>query len=441
VTEPTRGPLLSSPAVTRTARWGIAAWSLIGVAVLGYLAYRYVLYPIRVIFPPLLVALIIVFLLNPLVSRLERRGFPRFAGTMLTYVVFLTAMGFLLAWLVPMVSEQVAGFDKQAPKLFDRATEWLADIGNRIGFDVQPDQLLSSGGEQQAIDFFGRIASFTAGVLHVVLIMVLGPILAFYLLVDLPKIRRGIQAMIPVRRRAETRIIGDRLTTAVGGFFRGQFLVALFVALASMGALWLVGLPYWALIGLLTGLFNLIPLIGPFIGGALAILVAMTSTEATHGIFDLTPGWLAFWAAMGLLVVQQIDNHIISPNVVARTVKLHPVTVMLSLLAGGSLLGLWGMLLAVPVVASVKVLILYYWDTRSSWPPDARAVPPPVEESIEAEANVAAMESAEKAKPEQPVEGEPEVAREGATGHWWWRWRSRFSRRTREEQPAGKPRS
>jgi len=145
--------------------------------------------------------------------------------------------------------------------------------------------------------------------------------------------------------------------------------VALFVAVASMLALWIVGLPYWALVGLLAGLFNLIPLIGPFIAAVPALFVAFT-TDQSEGLLHLRPGWpLAIGAMIALLVVQQIDNHIVSPNVVARTVKLHPITVMLGLLVAGSLLGLWGMLLAVPVIAAVKIVLLYFWDTSSQWPP------------------------------------------------------------------------
>jgi predicted PurR-regulated permease PerM len=147
--------------------------------------------------------------------------------------------------------------------------------------------------------------------------------------------------------------------------------VALFVGLASMLGLFLVGLPYWALVGAVAGLFNLIPLIGPFIGAAPALFIAFT-TDSSGGILALDPGWtLALGASLALLTVQQIDNHIVSPNIVARTVKLHPVTVMLGLLIGGTLLGLWGMLLAVPVVAAAKIVILHVWDTRLQWPPPA----------------------------------------------------------------------
>lgn len=369
-----RTRLLDKPFVVRSARWGVVAWAIIGVLVLAYLIYRYAIEPISIIFPPLVVALIVIYLLNPLVSALEQRGVPRLLGALLTYVVFLTAVGFGLAYLIPVIANQVEGFVQSVPDLVERAQSWFNDLVGRFGRGAGGEGVLNQQNQQAVLDFLGRILSFTRGLFDIALVMILGPILGFYLLVDLPKIKRGIAALIPANRRAEVIAVTKRLGRALGGFFRGQLLVALFVGLASMLVLFIVGLPYWALVGMITGLFNLIPLIGPFIGGILAAFVAFTTDSSGGGLLGLESGWpLAVGSAIALTIVQQIDNHIISPNIVARTVKLHPVTVMLALLAGGTLVGLWGMLLAVPVVASAKILLLHAWDTRLSWPPKAPA--------------------------------------------------------------------
>ena len=364
-----RGRVLSSAAVTRAARWGVVAWSVIGVAILGYLAARYVLYPIRVVFPPLVVALVLVYLLNPIVRRLEPR-IGRLWASVLTYALFLGIVVVSLRFLIPSLANQVGEFARSVPELLTRAEAGLEGFADRFNLNIDTEAVVGSLGPQGGGgEFIRSIFSVTAGVLHAAVIFVLGPILAFYLLVDLPKIQRGIQALIPMRRREEVEGVLEKMGRALGGFFRGQLLVALFVGLASMLALWIVGLPYWALVGLIAGLFNLIPLVGPFLAAIPALFIAFT-TETSGGLLSLDPGLpLAFWSGIALLAVQQIDNHIISPNVVARTVKLHPVTVMLGLLTGGTLLGLWGMLLAVPTIAAVKILLLHYWDTRMQWPP------------------------------------------------------------------------
>ena len=374
--EDDRNRVLGPPYVARAARWGIVAWAAIGLLLVAYFAYRYVLYPVRIIFPPLVVALIMVYLLNPIVSGLERRGVRRGWGSLIVYLVFLAVVGTGLSFLVPLVIDQVAEFGNAAPRIFGEVGAGVSDFFARFGVEVTP----TAPGEQSVLDFFYGLVSLTGPILNLILVFVLGPILAFYLLVDLPKVRRGLQALIPARRRTEVQDVGRRIGQAIGSFFRGQLLVALFVGIASSIALWIVGLPYWALVGLISGLFNLIPLIGPIIGMALAILVAVT-TNVSGGVLGLEPGLpLAVGSAVVLLLVQQIDNHILSPNIVGRTVKLHPVTVMLGLLAGGTLLGLWGMLLAVPVMASLKILMLHVWDTRGTWPPTeepARVAPSP----------------------------------------------------------------
>jgi predicted PurR-regulated permease PerM len=385
-----RSRALGTPFVIRAARWGIVAWAAIGVLVLGYFVFRYVVYPVRVIFPPLVVAMIGVYLLNPIVSGLERRGVARIWGTLLTYLVAVAIVGTVLTFTIPVVADQVQSFARSAPSLIDRAARGLSDLAERFGIQIQQ----GAGGGEGVIDFFGRLLSFTRGLFGLALVFVIGPILAFYFLVDLPKIRRGLKAMLPARRRAEVESVLERIGKAIGGFFRGQLLVSLFVGIASAIGLWIVGLPFWAVVGLVAGLFNLIPLIGPFIGGIVAVIIAFTTETGGVGLLDLRPGWpLAIGSAVALLIVQQIDNHIMSPNIVARTVRLHPVTVMLGLLAGGTLLGLWGMLLAVPVLASAKIVLLHAWDTRMRWPPPtsgerpvvrqpAPGTPPPPSEEL-----------------------------------------------------------
>jgi predicted PurR-regulated permease PerM len=400
-----RGRLLSAPFVLRAARGGIVAWSLIGIIVLGFFFLRYVIYPIRIIFPPLVVSMIAVYLLNPIVSTLERRGIPRLLGTLVTYLVGLGIFSTAMAFAAPIVAEQVRTFGREAPDLIERVANGLRDLAERAGINVQQG---TDGTD--VVGVLGRLLDYSRDLVDIALIFILGPILAFYFLVDLPKIRRGIRAMIPARRRAEVETVLQRIGKAIGGFFRGQLLVSLFVGAAGALVLYIVGLPFWAVVGLITGLFNLIPLIGPFIGGGVAVLIAFTTESAAGGLLNLEPGWpLALGSAIGLLIVQQIDNHILSPNIVARTVNLHPVTVMLGLLTGGTLLGLWGMLLAVPVLATIKILLLHAWDTRMQWPPpggEDGAIAPPSRPQPESP-----VERLERAKePKRPTE---------RRGSWW----------------------
>ena len=317
----TGSSVVMTPVVARVIRWGLVSWSVIGLGILVFMGYRYILHPIRIVFPPLLIAMLIIYVLNPLVSRLQDRGVPRVWGTLIAYIVFLGLVGVGMRYLIPVLAHQVSGFAASVPELLSKAQTEATKLVDRLHLDVDTSQLFASlGPEGGAGSFISRIFGFTVGVLHVVLAVVLGIVLGFYLLVDLPKIRRGATALIPGRRRDEVRSITESMGRALGGFFRGQLLVALFVGLASMLGLYIVGLPYWALVGAVAGLFNLIPLIGPFIGAAPALFIAFT-TDSSGGLLSLDPGWpLAIGASVALLSVQQIDNHISGPSVVARTV-------------------------------------------------------------------------------------------------------------------------
>lgn len=367
------------PPGERLRRAGMGAWSIIGIViVVAMLAV--VLEKIRVILPPLGLALLIIYLVNPLVTRLQRRGVPRLAGTLLAYVVVLGGIGLLLSALVPFISNQVDEFSEQWPEFRTKTITFIDDtavtIEERFGLQVnttRADCLLGADEDPQiegpstekcdevmetfqnrVVDRLGSFTEVGRNVLEVLLIFIIGPLVALYLLIDLPDIQRDILRLVPAAHRDEVSDLGNKIGRAVGGFFRGQLLIALLVGVLSAIGFRLIGLPFWLLIGAIAGFFNLIPLIGPFIGGALGFLVG-TMTVGVE---------LGFKAALVELAVQQFDNHVLSPTIMKRTVQIHPATVMLALLAGGTIAGFWGVLLGVPAVAVLKLLAGHVWATR-----------------------------------------------------------------------------
>jgi predicted PurR-regulated permease PerM len=342
----------------RFVRVGIVAWCGIGVIILGYLMLRLLVY-VNPIVPPLLIAVAVVYLLNPIVSALERRGVHRAAGAGIVYLLFLCIMALIISLLVPVVARQVSQMIEHFPDYLADGQAYVRRVAARFGqepnFQLDADHVrawLSAEDNRQTVTrYLTGLRSVTTSLLSGLIIFVIGPVMAFYLLVDLPRLERGVMALIPPSRREEIRGLMDRVGQAVGGFFRGQLLVALFVGVASSIGLWAIGLPFWLLVGMVAGVFNLVPLVGPFIGGGLAVAIALISGEPLKAV----------WAALVLLAVQQIDNHLISPNVMGRTVQLHPVVVMLALLVGASFAGLFGMLVIVPLVAVGKIVFLFMW--------------------------------------------------------------------------------
>ncbi|MGH2734719.1 MAG: AI-2E family transporter [Actinomycetota bacterium] len=367
------------PAGERLRRAGIAAWSLIGLAIV-LAGSVWALFRISVIFPPLVLALLIIYTLNPLVSGLERRGVPRVVSAIGSYILaagLVTAAAFLLT---PLISAQVENFSEDWPRFRDDLVTFVDDtaasLNERLGTEFRTTQFdcLLGADESAQLDApstercdevtrdfrdlltaqASRATEIGSSVLEVLLVFIIGPLIALYLLIDLPQLRRDLLNLVPETHREEFADVGSKIGRAVGGFFRGQLFVAVTVGLLSALGFFIIDLPFWFLIGAIAGFFNLIPLVGPFIGGAIGFLVG----TVTGGV------GLGLQAALVELVVQQLDNHFISPNVMRRTVQIHPVTVMLALLAGGALSGFWGVLLAVPTVAVGKLMLGHVWETR-----------------------------------------------------------------------------
>lgn len=351
---------------------GIVAWALIGIVLLAYGAVTFMLVPLWVIFPPIAIAVIIVYLLNPLVSRLQRLGLPRGYGVLIIYVLFLAAVVALFTYLVPLLGRQLSGLLNELPRYANKVADRINSVaaGRGVGFRVRvPSDLteLIRSNRDTVGSFLGGVRTVAGTIVHGFVVAVLGMVLSIYVLLDLPKIKAWIKQAVPERRRDDVLGLAEEVGGVLGGFFRGQLLVATFVGAASAVGLTWVKLPFAVLIGLAAGIFNLIPLVGPFLAAVPAVAVGLLSDHPVR----------ALYAAIVLLVVQQIDNHIISPNVMGRTVRLHPITVMLALLAGGTIAGILGMLAAIPTVASLKIIARYSWDRRHSLGVTPKAPPDP----------------------------------------------------------------
>jgi len=389
-----------------------------------------------VIFPPVALAVVVVYLLNPLVAKLHRRGLRRGVAVAVIYLAFVAVVGAGLSLLIPVISHQITGFIDKLPTYVDDATAAInrfaarRHINSRIHLTSKQVQDYIVHNRSTIVGVLGGVKSFAFGLIHVLITVVIGTVLSVYILLDLPKISASLRQMLPESRRDEITGLAEKIGGALGGFFRGQLLVALFVGVASAVGLTLVKIPFAAVVGLIAGVFNLVPLIGPFIGAIPAVILGLLSGDPIR----------ALWGALVLLLVQQIDNHIISPNVMGRTVKLHPITVMLALLAAGSLFGIFGMLLIIPGIAAVKAVAQHLWGKRAlrealvdALPDDV--TPHVVAESVEVEE--VRVTTAGGTTTKTVVKEETTVERSGARGSAVKKGRSSGARRTSRGSRAG----
>ena len=361
--------------VDRIRRAGAVSWAVCGVAAVVALL-GLIVWVFRVIWPPLILAGAIVFLLNPIVTRLQHRHIPRALGTAISYLGVVAAVTLTVLLVAPLATRQYDDLAERWPELRDDLEEDINDLSERSeenewpiriptyqeledqfsaedAADTNDDGVISDEEKQERfasqIDTARELA---LKVFHVGIIFVLAPIIAFYLLVDLPHIRSVFRGLVPERARGDAMVVARRLSTAIGGYFRGQLAVAIVVGIMSSIGMLIIDLPFWLIVGMIAGLFNMIPLIGPWVGAVPGIVIAF----ATGGGIEK-----AIAVAVVMAIVQQIDNHFISPIVMQRAVKLHPAVVMLALLAGGTLGGFFGLLLAVPATATLKIIVGHAW--------------------------------------------------------------------------------
>ena len=341
---------------------GIFSWSVIGVLLLIMAAF-FVLVNGRVILAPLLLAIVVVYMLNPFVTWLNRRGTPRVIGAVLGFLVFFSAIALMAIVLLPDVVEQAQRFVETFPALYDNSVRQLHDIARSVGFDNVTiwnyDQIVDYLNDPEnrttllsvSLDLLGSV---TAGIFEFILVFLVGPVLAFYFLIDLPSVQKRLVEIFPTDRRSEAAFVGRQVNTALGGFLRGQLVVALIVGIMLSAGYWFIGLEFWLLIGLIGGLLNIVPFLGPWVGGTLGVLVAVSTGDVSTAI----------WAVVVAVVVQQIDNNFVSPTVLRATVRLHPTVTLLVLVLGGAFAGIWGVIIAVPLTATVKIIMGHWWRTR-----------------------------------------------------------------------------
>lgn len=359
------------PETDRLRRVALGIWATIG-GILLLAAFWWLAAQIRIIWIPLAFAIGLVVLLDPIVRGLQRIAIPRVFGAVFAFTVFIAsvvAVGFLV---VPVVQEQATEFADRLPALYDETVDWLRDAGDQLGVDLGPvwtsetiqnwiQDPANQETIQQLIGGFGSGAGrVLAGVAEFVVIAVLAPVLAFYMLLDAPRSRRMLLGLTPPRLRDEVAHVTSQVGTAVAGFVRGQLLVAIIVGVLSSVGLWALDLPFWLIIGMAAGLLNLVPFIGPFVGGGLALIVGLVDGQPTKAIL----------AVLMFTAIQQVDNHIITPMVQRTRVRLSPLVIVIALLIGGSVAGLLGVLIAVPAVGVLRIVAGHLWRTRvlgESW--------------------------------------------------------------------------
>jgi predicted PurR-regulated permease PerM len=335
---------------------------IIGFVVIGYVTLSYLAH----VLAPILAALGIAYLLNPIADALSRRGMSRpiAAGILLVGFITVIVVGVLIA--APRVSEQVGEFIADLPTFAINLSAWAEA---RFGLDI-PDDWLAWLQSAEAKKMFGsaqgplrELATAAAmgafSVLGVLAELLLVPVFAFYFLADWPNVLRRIDHMVPPRRRATVRELARQIDAVVSGWVRGQAIVTSILAVLYAICFSIVGMPLSVPIGLLVGALTVIPFVGTAVGAGIAAIVTLGSGASMQT--------LALVGAV-IVILHLLEAAVLTPKIVGHRVGLSESAALLAVVAGGKLLGFVGVVLAVPIAATVAVLVRYavrYYETTA----------------------------------------------------------------------------
>jgi predicted PurR-regulated permease PerM/phosphoglycolate phosphatase-like HAD superfamily hydrolase len=318
------------------------------------------LYLFRTLLPPVAIAGIVAYLLKPVVDWLERQArLPRLLAVFLVFLVLMLLLSTIPVTVVPYVVDRVGRLSQQSQELFDRLVVFLSQPIVILDFRFELEDLV--GDVRVALqDLLRPFATQTIGLLFNVassLLWVLSIlVIAFYLVKDADRLRAFLDRIAPPGHAEELRRLREEINHVWSAFFRGQVLLGVIVGFLVWIVMTVIGLPNAGLMGLLAGMLEVIPTLGPILATIPAALVAIF-LGSTY--LPLSNFWFTVLVVGLYAVIQQVENAYIVPHILGRRLRLHPVMVFVGVLAGGIVAGLIGVFLAAPIIATLRVVLGY----------------------------------------------------------------------------------
>ena len=358
---------------------------LLGTAavVVGALA---ILYLMGSVLLTLGISAVIAYVLLPVAKLMERgmpwrRSRPGLARGISVGIIFLVGIGVVVALIiavVPPTVEQGQRFIEDFPAFLNNARitieGWVAHYADLVPADLRKqaeDALAGAGGivGEAAWNVVKQTLDIITGSFAFILGLATAPVLIFYLMKDSSPIRESLHAPFPSAVRPYLRDILDIADRTLGGYIRGQLTLGVIVGVIVAVGLLIIGVPFAVLLGIVAGLTELVPIIGPWIGGAVGVLVTL-ATEPDK----------VLWVILLYLIVQLLENTLLVPRIQADTLNMHPIAVILVITIGSQYFGLWGVILGPPLVALAKDVIIYLVKEWNDDPATAEPEPVPAED-------------------------------------------------------------
>jgi predicted PurR-regulated permease PerM len=361
-------------------RRGMPLWvpRLLGIIAALCVGLYFAFQVVRALRELLVLVLISFFLsiaLEPGVNYLAGKGWRRGLATGLIFLILMLIAGLFVGLMVPLVVNQVSHLVSNLPGYVDE----VAKFAKRFGMDLSSDRIRSalsganSSLQRIATDVVGSVFGVGAALLKTVFQLLTIGLFTFYMTADGPRLRRAILSALPTRRQHEVLWIMDVAISKTGGYFYSRILLAAISTAVAWGAFAVIGVPYTLALALWMGLVSqFVPVVGTYIGGFLPLVVA---------IIESPPKGIAVLAY--IVAFQAVENYVLAPKVLSHTMSLHPAIAFATAIAGGTLLGVPGALMALPVAATVQAFISTYLrrhevvESRLTFDPRAPVAEPP----------------------------------------------------------------
>ena len=309
----------------------------------------YLLYLVRDILALLFVTVIIVSAISPIIDWLQKYLKNRSLAVALVFIILLVAFTGVLYAIIPPLVQQTTQLARNIPSYIAKLTPYY-----RAAQDYMPSlqssfDKISSGLASAS----GNIFSATAGIFGGIVSLITVVVLSIYFLLDEKAFKNSFFSLIPEEKRDDVTEISKKLVSKVGEWLRGQLTLGLVVGFIDFIALAIIGIPYALTLGLISAIMEIIPVIGPIISGAIAAAVAITISPVK-----------ALIVIAVYIIVQQLENHILVPQIMKKAVGLSPVIIIIAVVTGAKLLGVTGALLAIPIAAIISVIALDWKTVR-----------------------------------------------------------------------------
>lgn len=307
---------------------------------------------------PLFIGIVIAWILDPLVTWLQKNGLKRGIATVIVFLAFLSVITLFLVLMIPALAEQVNEFISFAPNIL----EYLKNTGENIfsklsniyDYDFSTIKLqvynaISNMLSSITVDLPNTLINFASSFVSGGLNILFGFFVAFYMLFDFNNVRKHLLSLLPKKIHADAITLTDSLNKTLKSYVNGTLLIMLILFVFQSITLGIAGLSSPMLFGLFCAITNVIPYVGPYIGGIPAVVVGFTISPIT-GIGCL----------IAVVVAQLLESYFLNPIVMSKTMKLHPVTIMIGLLLFGHFFGILGMILATPIISCLKVIFNFF---------------------------------------------------------------------------------